>query len=305
MQLSYDYEVTLAYQEHTPASIDDVVVDSAAWDPSTIIGKACPKELTIITKDVNAFQAKMSEILDVLISTYEGFFGWSTSTLSFEKLSSDIVCQLSYAYIAPAQELRQMQNKSAFATKNVWRSILNRAQVPAFVKPFLAISYLSQECCYDQRAYDEVEDDPTRIPTDPIPHLAYGPLVEKRGICDGLAWAFKRLMDEAKVECVCVSGFLKKEKKVGHLWNLVKLDGQFYHVDPTWGIKNEGVYVTGLLQPDSMMRNTHIWDTTKYPAARGIRLSYEYIEEYLAENGGEYLDAGAAEKYMFPDDIVE
>ena len=167
------------------------------------------------------------------------------------------------------------------------------------------MSYITQECCYDQRAFDEVESNPEKTPSDPIPHLAYGPLVEFRGICSGLAWAFKTLMDEANIECICVSGFLKEDLKTGHMWNLVKLDGQYYHVDPTWGIKDDGVYISGLLQPDSMMKITHIWELSDYPTARGMRFDYDFIEDFLVENGNDFLDDGANEKYFFPEEIID
>lgn len=305
VQLSYDYDVTITYQEDAPEDINEVFVDDSQWDINNILGKSAPKELTIITNNVSSLQERLSSLADILTSTYEGVHGWQMSTMSFDKLSPDVLCKISFTYVAPQIDIRQMQSKAAFATKNIWRSILGRSQVPQFVKPFLALSYLSQECMYDQRAFDEVEDDCTQTPTDPVPHLAYGPLVERRGICGGLAWAFKRLMDKANIECLCIAGYLKENLKVGHVWNLVKLDGHYYHVDPTWGIKDDGVYISGLLQPDSVMRNTHIWDAARYPAAKGMRFNYEYIEDYLVENGGEYLDLGAAEKYMFPDDIVE
>lgn len=54
-----------------------------------------------------------------------------------------------------------------------------------------------------------------------------------------------------------------------------------------------------------MMKGTHIWDAEKYPVARGLRFDYDYIEDYLAENGNTFLDDGANETYFFPDEIVE
>ena len=305
VQIRNDYDVVIKYQDCAPDSLNDVIVDNGRWDPMSVIGKAGPREVSIVTKDLNALEKKLSSILDVLPRSYEGCLGWQTGTMSFPKLSGDSLCQLTYSYVVPPHELRQLQSKAQFAAKNIWRTILGHARVPQFVKPFLAFSYISQECMYDQRAYDELEDDPTKLPSDPMPHLAYGPLVEKRGICSGLAWAFKRLMDEAGVECICVSGYLKEDTRIGHVWTMVKLDGQYYHVDPTWGIKDGGVFIGGLLQPDSVMKNTHIWNAADYPAARGMHFSYDYIEDYLADNGNDILDAGANEKYVFPDDIVE
>lgn len=305
VQIMYDYDVTIQYQDSCPESLNDVIVDNGDWNANSIIKKGVPKEVTLITSDVDGVTQKLANILDIMLSNYEGIHGWLTSTSSFEKLTTDVVCIITYSYIMPPQQLRQFQGKAIFAAKNIWRTILGKARVPQFVKPFLALSYLTQECCYDQRAFDEVESDPSSVPSDPVPHLAYGPLVEKRGICGGLAWAFKTLMDEANIECICVSGFLKEDLKTGHMWNMVKIDGQFYHVDPTWGIKDNGVFVSALMQPDSMIKSTHIWKHENYPSARGIRFDYDYIEDYLAENGDEFLDDGANEIYFFPEEIVD
>jgi len=305
VQLSRDYDVIIHYQQEAPASIDDVILDDGQWDAATLLKKGAPQRVTLVTADMTGVSKKLTDICDQLLSNYEGIFGWETNAATFESVSTDTVCTITYSYVIPPQQLRQLQGKAMFAAKNIWKTILGRARVPDFVKPFLALSYLTQECCYDQRAYDEVESNPGAMPTDVIPHLAYGPLVEKKGICSGLAWAFKTLMDEANVECLCVSGHLKEDLNTGHMWNLVKIDGQYYHVDPTWGIKDRGVYVSGLMQPDSMMKGTHIWDTDRYPAAKGMRFDYDYIEDYLVENGNDFLDDGANETYFFPDEIVD
>lgn len=305
VQLCYDYDVTIQYRDSCPESVDDVVLDNGDWDASTILKKGAPQDIVLVTNDVPGTTRKMSEILEQLTNSYEGLHGWRTNSFSFEKISSDSVCTITYAYIVPLQQLRQFQGKAIFEAKNIWKRILGKANVPQFVKPFLAFSYLTQECCYDQRAFDEAESDKNVLPSDPIPHLAYGPLVEKRGICSGFAWAFKTLMDEANVECVCISGYLKDCPGIGHMWNLVKLDGQFYHVDPTWGAKNDGVFIECLMQPDSIMKVTHLWNAENYPEARGMRLDYDYIENYLAENGNDFLDDGANETYFFPEKIID
>lgn len=305
VQIMYDYDVTITYQNECPDSLDDIVVDSGDWDASTILEKGNPKQVLLVTAVPGVIETKLSDQMNKLISFYEGISGWNIQTSSFDKITEMTFCNIGYNYVVPLPELRQLQGKAIFSAKIIWKKILGRAKVPQFVKPFLALSYLTQECCYDQRAFDEVESNPGKVPSDPIPHLAYGPLVELRGICGGLAWAFKILMDEANIECMCISGFLKEDLKIGHMWDLVKLDGQYYHVDPTWGIKDDGVFISALLQPDSMMKTTHVWKISDYPQARGMRFDYDYIEDFLAKNGNDYLDDGASEKYFFPDEIVE
>lgn len=305
IQFIFNYEVVMSYQDMCPDCIDDVIVDNGGWNADSVLTKGCPQKAIIISQKPSEIKSKLSDIQEVMLSRYEGIFGWQVNTLALEDLSDDVACDISYNYIIPQQQLRQLQGKAMFAAKKIWDKILGKAKVPQFVMPFLAFSYLTQECCYDQRAFDEVEDDPSRLPSDPIPHLAYGPLVEERGICDGLAWAFKTLMDEANIKCICISGYLKDDMKTLHMWNLVEMSGQYYHVDPTWGIKENGVDIGALMQPDSMMKGTHIWENTRYPQAHGMRFEYDFIEDFLAKNGSDFLNDGAETKYFFPNHIIE
>ena len=54
-------------------------------------------------------------------------------------------------------------------------------------------------------------------------------------VCEGYARCYKLLMDKAKIPTEVVSGKNRyNEKLSGHAWNLVNLDGTWYHVDVTW-----------------------------------------------------------------------
>lgn len=305
IQFTYDYDISIFYNANAPSNLDDVLIVDETWDPTCILGKGSPREILAVTRDSQILQDKVSSVMDAMHSSYEGYFGWSVTSNFFEDVSEDCLCQLTHEFIAPSMTLRQYQSRAQFARRNIWKKILGRAVVPQCIKPFLALSYLAQECTYDQIAFDEVAEDKTKLPSDPIPHLAYGPLVEGRGICTGFAWAFKRLMEEAGIECMVVMGFLKEDSSVGHCWNLVKIDGQHYHVDPTWGVQSDGVFVGGLMKPDSVMSITHIWEKSNYPAAKSSRYDYDYVEDYLADHGDDFIADGAEEMYLFPESILE
>ena len=60
---------------------------------------------------------------------------------------------------------------------------------------------------------------------------ADGPVVYGRAICEGYSKAFMYFAQSMGFECVCVVG---SAGGVDHMWNLVKLNGQWYHVDVTW-----------------------------------------------------------------------
>lgn len=60
---------------------------------------------------------------------------------------------------------------------------------------------------------------------------ADGPLVYGRGVCEGYSKAFMYLAQSMGFECVCAVG---SGKGVDHMWNKVKLYGEWYNVDVTW-----------------------------------------------------------------------
>lgn len=68
-------------------------------------------------------------------------------------------------------------------------------------------------------------------------HNAYGALVEGLAVCEGYAKAFQYLCNKLGVECVSINGICEDTSvnfSGNHIWNCVKLDGEWYHVDVTW-----------------------------------------------------------------------
>lgn len=51
-------------------------------------------------------------------------------------------------------------------------------------------------------------------------------------VCQGYACATQYLMRHLGIPCMVVSGTARDE---AHAWNIVLLDGQYYHMDTTWG----------------------------------------------------------------------
>ncbi len=58
---------------------------------------------------------------------------------------------------------------------------------------------------------------------------AYGALVEQKANSKGYAMAYKYLLNEAGIECLLVES--ATQSGTGETWNLVNLDGSYYHVD--------------------------------------------------------------------------
>ena len=67
----------------------------------------------------------------------------------------------------------------------------------------------------------------------PLPDFIapYGALINGEANCMGYSRAFAALAYEAGINCIVVLG----ETKPGyHAWNMVKIDGNWYHIDATW-----------------------------------------------------------------------
>lgn len=115
---------------------------------------------------------------------------------------------------------------------------------------------------------------------DHFPHAAdiYGGLIEHSVICSGYAETFALMMDMVGIESTVVYG--QNRKGNDHAWDLVKLDGEWYAVDPTWDdldddlvLNHEYFNITDEVSYDL----GHRWEKRDYPASTGRKYSYSVL----------------------------
>lgn len=151
----------------------------------------------------------------------------------------------------------------------------------AFERELALHDYLVAWGEYDQTVYDARTPQGRADNTNP-----YGMLTGGYGICLGYATTFQLLMDLAEVECITVVG-ASSDSTGDHAWNMVRLEGEWYCVDPTWDDPS-GDY-TGVdpswmtrmnhryfnVTSDHMRRTNHQWDYRNVPEAVSIRFFWD------------------------------
>ena len=75
--------------------------------------------------------------------------------------------------------------------------------------------------------YDAENEDLNNIPAES--YTAYGTLVKRMSVCEGYSLAYKYLLNQSGIDCLMVTTQEKNQT-----WNMVKLDGKYYHVDVSW-----------------------------------------------------------------------
>lgn len=100
--------------------------------------------------------------------------------------------------------------------------------------------------------------------TQNISATAYGALVTGSAVGEGYAMAYKAMCDELGIGCYVVVGTRDGSP---HAWNIVALDGHYYHIDVSMCDLN-GIS-TAFLKNDNEMKNNYKWDTGKYKVCDG------------------------------------
>ncbi len=130
-----------------------------------------------------------------------------------------------------------------------------------------------KKCVYDESAQNR--------------SFAYGALVDGRATCSGYSKAFSYLCNKAGIENTCAFGNAGGE---GHMWNMVRLDGEWYELDTTWddtssdGFENF-IYYGYFLVTTADMSDRQLFDYNyDKPVATGIKYNYYNMTKTYAED---------------------
>lgn len=98
-------------------------------------------------------------------------------------------------------------------------------------------------------------------------YTAYNAISLGKAVCQGYSLLGHRMLEKAGIPVLIAEGTVQTGE---HAWNMVQLDGQWYHMDLTWddpvGVKDDRIRYSYYLKTDEELRADHSW-TGAYPKA--------------------------------------
>jgi transglutaminase-like putative cysteine protease len=199
------YYILSDVQKSLYQKLSNAVTDSVSTvEINTKISQQELKELYSVVKDLNYYSANIPTSFTI---NYIPSTGTITSLeFNFPYNKNDGV-------------------QKTVALKNKVNSI--KSQIPKgsdFEKIKFIHDYIIENCRYNQAAVSNPNNYPSSF-------TAYGALVEGTAVCEGYSKAFALLCEQVGIESLLVTG---TANGIDHMWNMVKCNGQWYHIDVTW-----------------------------------------------------------------------
>ncbi|MCH3964378.1 MAG: Ig-like domain-containing protein [Clostridium sp.] len=218
------------------------------------------------------------DVIDSIMNDSPDLRAWyerASGTIQSEDGSS-VEMTINFKYEGTKDELTEKNKEVNDEVKRVVNSVTNPA-MKDYEKELALHDYVVNNARYDERADVDVNS----IPEDS--YTAYGILINGVGVCQGYADAMYRLLHEAGIENKMVVGEANNGTGwIGHAWNIVKIQGEYYQLDATWDdpVSYNGSNVLAhsyFNVTDSRLSRDHRWDRSQYPACDSQDYNYSRI----------------------------
>ncbi len=197
---------------------------TALVDAYEKIVKAVQNCQTTITMDEKLTKAELLKVFNYYYADYPQHF-WCDGSIRYAVSSrSNKVTQLQLSYTMTGDQLLQAQTKFK-------KAVVDFLGIAATGRNEYERELLLHNALAKHVTYQEGDN----------AHDAYGALVRGKAVCEGYARAFQYLLYQSGIQCLIAEGESVNPftgLSEGHAWNVVRIDGQYYHVDPTWDDTN-------------------------------------------------------------------
>lgn len=294
------YDLAMDYMETTKITVDEatlpvttgqITIDAEITTTQPAQSARLPEKVTSIEEMADAFYYYFSHFETNFTIEYEG------STADIKQILSRATEEATKrdTYIAGHLGNREIEYeyRRMDATIQVKQDYLTNVEQEKVVNSIVEslISTVQPEEMTDFEKVKFVNDyivKNTEYSEDSVAssHSAYAVAYEGKGVCQGYALFAQKLMQALGLESMYVVGEVYTG---GHAWNLVKVDGEWYHVDMTWNDpvpdRGNGIRYDYFLLNDTDMREDHAWEAVDYPKAISTKYRYMHVVQDSYEQG--------------------
>ena len=161
------------------------------------------------------------------------------------------IIEISFKYQKPERELKKIREELSDKIKDIVKDIDTKETRQAAMNIHNKLASMSKYVPYSASSKKKTEGNESTL---------YGALVDGSADSRGFALAYCALCHEAGIKCIAVSGTKDKE---AHFWNMVQIDGDFYHVDVS-ASAGAGKPVA-FMATDEQMHGHYWWNIESYP----------------------------------------
>lgn len=281
-------ETALSYnlvRYYNPGSIESENLNSSIKRPAgyqhayDLILEALLSAKTSIVLPKNEHTDTFEEIVDIVNTCLRE----NPEILYYSSLTYNHNGVLTFKYSKDAETIKNHKAKLEEKVETILSEII-KPDMTDFQKEIAVHDYLVKNCEYDMLGYkgNSIKEES---------FTAYGALCSGVAVCEGYSEAASILLNRSGVKAKIITG---KSKGVGHAWNLVKLDDEWYHLDITWNDpyqtdKKSDIKYHYFNITDSEISQDHQWDKDKYETCTATKYNYYKYNNLIAKNQDEFI----------------
>lgn len=163
---------------------------------------------------------------------------WISNSFSYNYSGNTTVIKLNSTFTKEAQKNAITQLKSK-VSEIVEKANLKNSD---YEKELFVHDYIIDNCTYE------------KSDSNPLIYTSYGCLVEGKAVCEGISKAMQLLLTNCGIRCQTITGARNREP---HMWNIIKINGNWYHVDTTWDAAGFLQRYDYLNLSDNLIQKTH------------------------------------------------
>ena len=256
----YEVELSIAYKDVTKEQLQSIITVTNESDLNykllVLLGQYA-RSFTVLAYGVSLTEEEAREhVTRLYYDNPRDIVIMPVTTVDFyPKFGTDRIIAYTFGYQNETSTLEAMGQYLKDAVRDITDSVLGADAQNVLL---LLAQRVMEMTKYDEETAAGEYSNQNQSAT------AYGALINGSAVSEGYAMAYKALCDQLGIDCTVVFG---KYKGAVHAWNIVGLDGYYYHVD----VSNCDLYGldTAFLKNDDDMKDDYVWDTDAYEACDG------------------------------------